>query len=471
MNDTNIQHRTIRRAELRAIVCFAVAIATEAGPTPQRLTVPSRGGYGGTPIGSGGYTLGVLQFDFGHNGIEAMESNRSFAQALGEEINAWAAAVKRPRLSMPVGPVRGELDFVRIIISNRRAGGLVWLPRNDWDLVRAWGDSDRGRQWVWRNIEQRQIDTIVDKVQDVFAVAPLGEWRREDQIKAAVVLAKAWHRRAAVYQSLLAFLADRPEAGFEEFERRVAVEEVNYPTLQLGRATDAARFFVEIERSKSVARLVAHAIERMAAPDFSVLAFREDPALRMLCALFKDCGHAARAIDRLDALAQSERPLLAWQVADGLGDFDALIYDDAKDELLLRTISVRCLLTRGAVAELDAQGQALRTVTLSASGQAPVGRAAESTDAQEPAPRWIPPKGARIFRLPPSMPAKSTSDGPIVGESGGHWIQQTGADVYLAIPKTQVVAVVQPGLASLRLVFTDGRATEATPLDAAAVAG
>lgn len=69
--------------QLRAIYAMAMGYGTEAGRMPYKLTVATD--KTGKPIDQSGYTVGVIQFDFGQQG--AAKASR-FVQM----VKTWAAA-------------------------------------------------------------------------------------------------------------------------------------------------------------------------------------------------------------------------------------------------------------------------------------------------------------------------------------------------------------------------------------------
>lgn len=234
--------------EISSTIWYAMGV-TEGASNPFSITIAGVKGYpsiGATPAQNSGYTLGMLQFDFGARGNSIISNNISYAQALYREINTTQSR----KISIT------EADFVSQITSNKNSGGLIAIPQKDWNLIQDWGGTESGKSWITTNLDKSILD---ERVQNATGsngwmnLNAVGSWSREETIQYVAVMSKADNQNPNLFLSpLKSFLTNNPSSTFSQFMEQVhALEAPAKPGSYFhgSKAAQAAQIITSIESS------------------------------------------------------------------------------------------------------------------------------------------------------------------------------------------------------------------------------
>ena len=171
----------LSKTTFAGITYGVMGMGTEGGAKPYQITVASQGGWGGTPITASGYSIGAMQFDFGHRGNQVDPlTGSTYAQSFVNGVNSWAAKNGREGLSTDVVSALGT-----------SGSNLRWVSEADRDTMRAFGSTSEGQSWVNTHLEKGLIAEYAAKVNAVLGKPAFSNWSESDIIVATAALTKA----------------------------------------------------------------------------------------------------------------------------------------------------------------------------------------------------------------------------------------------------------------------------------------
>lgn len=147
------------QAQLNAIYALGIGYGTEGGRNPYAITVTTQGStggtyealtgnrWGGTPYGNSGYTIGIVQFDFG---VQPVGYSSQFVYIVAQWVrDQRLAAGKSPEeIAAPVFTV-SDTDMITCLSTSAYDSGktLAWMSDADRQLFRDWAAVPENQKW------------------------------------------------------------------------------------------------------------------------------------------------------------------------------------------------------------------------------------------------------------------------------------------------------------------------------------
>lgn len=176
------------QAQLNMIYSMAMGYGTEAGSTPYKLTyVSETGKWGGAPYGKSGYSLGVIQFDFGQHSSDVPDFVAS--------VSAWIQKNNLTGFSLP------DTDIIKILQSNKtKEGGFKLLSDQDRNIFSAYGQDLGNQKYFFQTFETKIINEgvngstklygVKDIISDADYYDKFSRMSEADQIRTITMLSK-----------------------------------------------------------------------------------------------------------------------------------------------------------------------------------------------------------------------------------------------------------------------------------------
>lgn len=156
---TAAQDNTASLQRLGNLAFVVMGMRTEGGRAPYLITVSANSAAGaiqdpvtgnwwqGDPISKSGYSLGVMQYDFGAFGNRAntnafAQQIAGWAQSQGKTLDAGSASGLAAQLALRGGTTGQGLEV---------AGN--WMSANDRDVINGYLATDAGQRWTFSNLE------------------------------------------------------------------------------------------------------------------------------------------------------------------------------------------------------------------------------------------------------------------------------------------------------------------------------
>jgi hypothetical protein len=315
---------TLTKSEIGAITWYAMAYGTEAGPTPNRLTVAAQGGYQGAVIANSGYSLGIYQFDFSQRGgkeFPAGTNGLTYSQAFYDTLSSWATSegrtltLSRDAFASVMATHGGDQTFQ----SNREKAGwpLQWLPQSDWNLVRDWGTTQGGREWVNSNLDASILAERVSQASAYLTYGQVDGWSRAETIRYTAIMSKAVNQQGVGsakeptdFYRLKAYMAGTPDATYSNFMNYANGLGGKYIKTAL-HAGDIANLVNKIEANPGMTALWNEISDKVAQSGLSV---REAALSRMFEDFFQNSYRAGKFVD---AYGSESGGLVHWKQSNG----------------------------------------------------------------------------------------------------------------------------------------------------------
>ncbi|MCA3174195.1 MAG: hypothetical protein ING36_01455, partial [Burkholderiales bacterium] len=276
---------TLDKTTFAGVTYGVMGLGTEAGRTPYKITVAAKGGWGGQPIQSSGYSIGALQFDFGQRGLNIdAQTGKPYVDSLMSAVNTWAQQNGKPILGEGV---RSELL--------RKGSAVQWLPENERALIDGFTSTPQGKMWVNSHIEKVLIAEYEKRVQPVLNSRAFDGWSESDQIVAAATLIKAANQspengfKFIVGKIKGASLRDENYTLPDFLADVKAVEDANPKNpWHFSKAAAIAQDYATLRNNPVFGPIIKDAETKIAAPDFSPADLSTDSNLEFMRRLNAD---------------------------------------------------------------------------------------------------------------------------------------------------------------------------------------
>lgn len=295
-----------QQARLNALGNLAymyMGMATEGGRNPYVLTVSANKASGATwingnwwqgdPVGQSGYSLGVMQYDFGNfanasNTANFVSQIKAYAQSQGLSVSDNLAA----QLAMKGGP-GGKLE----VASN-------WISTPDRDAINAYLSTDAGKQWVYTNLEVGNFNAaasggtgaLTKAVGQVFSYtkdsALYQQLTTDDKLAVDALLLKEVNQRGSLGPETIRWLQKGEIATLQNFydHQIYGLEQSNRALYQGLSATYEARTtLLAVQHSSLFGPIYQNAL----AKSLDAVTVAQDPELLALRAVFVGKANAS----------------------------------------------------------------------------------------------------------------------------------------------------------------------------------
>lgn len=273
---------------LLAIYSLAMGYGTEGGATPYQLTVARN--QSGQPIGQSGYSMGVIQIDFGQQ--------KQDASGFANTVQSWANANGIPGFS--------SISSVIAALQSNSATpntGLIALNPSDQALINAWAAVPSNQTIFFQTYEAPYANTILGGANGVAAYTLNQAFQNlpvDQQINIVTMLDKVGNQGGAGnLQKAIVLLNSIPNGQLSETTALDVLTGSNSPfnsTLITGiiQASVAGDVLAQINASPLLSPLLSDA---MSLGSFDSTTVRSDPNSLFVATLLR----SSVAYDRLDS--------------------------------------------------------------------------------------------------------------------------------------------------------------------------
>jgi hypothetical protein len=185
--------------QLRTAIYFAVGVATEGGASADKLSIAAMYPPDGTiePVGTSGYTVGTMQIDLGQR--------KEVAKELVQAADDWMCQQRPGWTPDPRAESRFIADLQRDGNTIRHQGRPqdADLDPAQKERINQFLASDAGKSWVHQQ-DMKQLDTLMKKAVKPMQETPLyRSVSADDQIRLAVVVAKAYNQNPSISSTVI----------------------------------------------------------------------------------------------------------------------------------------------------------------------------------------------------------------------------------------------------------------------------